>query len=142
MLPPFCCCFGCHILFLLLFVPIFINNRTPTQPTNLFCIMAQIRRRCLTLNDHTLINFSLHPQSFPSALFFFLSFFIYSGVQDDSDSYTSPPYIFHPTTSFSFISFLLLFFYVCAALSNGLCIKLHNKVICTLFPGSLFRSSY
>jgi hypothetical protein len=63
-------------------------------------------------------------------------------VQDDSDSYTSPPYIFHPTTSFSFISFLLLFFYVCAALSNGLCIKLHNKVICTLFPGSLFRSSY
>ena len=74
MLPPFCCCFGCHILFLLLFVPIFINNQTPTQPTNLFCIMAQIRRRCLTLNDHTLINFSLHPQSFPSALFFFCLF--------------------------------------------------------------------
>ena len=140
MLPPFCCCFGCHILFLLLFVPIFINNQTPTQPTNLFCIMAQIRRRCLTLNDHTLINFSLHPQSFPSALFFFFSFFIYSGVQDDSDSYTSPHiYFIRRPLSLLFLPFF--FFYVCAALSNGLCIKLHNKVICTLFPGSLFRSS-
>lgn len=141
MLPPFCCCFGCHILFLLLFVPIFINNRTPTQPTNLFCIMAQIRRRCLTLNDHTLINFSLHPQSFPSALFFFFLFSYIPACKMIVIHTHPPPYIFHPTTSFSFISFLL-FFYVCAALSNGLCIKLHNKVICTLFPGSLFRSSY
>jgi hypothetical protein len=82
--------------------------------------MAQIRRRCLTLNDHTLINFS------PSTIFPLRSVFssppprqkyIYvlyiSGVQDDSDSYTSP-YIFHPTTSFSLFLFLFFFSFMSA----------------------------
>ncbi len=112
--------------------------------------MAQIRRRCLTLNDHTLIN-SYHPRQHPPqhphsssgsgcprAQSFPLAPFVLSG--DDSDSYTSiyispePSLSLSPTTRlFSFI-----FFYVdSASRSNGLCIKLYNKVI--YFP-ELFRS--
>jgi len=106
-------------------------DRTPTQPTNLFCIMAQIRRRCLTLNDHTLINFS------PSTIFPLRSVFFppkkYIPACKMIVIHTHP-HIYFIRRPLSLYFFPVFFFFMSAALSNGLCIKLHNKVICTLSP--------
>lgn len=98
-------------------------DRTPTQPTNLFCIMAQIRRRCLTLNDHTLIN-SYHPRQHPPqhphsssgsgcprAQSFPLAPFVLSG--DDSDSYTSLYISPEPSLSLSHYSTFFVYFFLC-----------------------------